>query len=303
MRPHVIHCRNWNTWPDTVLAHRLARSCGSLVWSFHGFADGHWFPRRRRLASRGLSLATDRLFAVCRDAAERFAALAGIPPERFDVLYNGVDCRRFAPNDQRAGLRRSLGFVDDELVILTVASLTPVKGHTRLLEAAAQVLAGVRRRMRFLWLGEGPERERLTARLRTLGLGGQVDLPGGSDRVPDYLAAADLFVLPSELEGMSNAILEAMASGLPVVAYAVGGNPELVDHEHTGLLCPGGDVDALAGAIGRLVRNDAERRAMGAAARRRAEQIFSLEAMLVRYADFYRHAVPLAPRSLASPGR
>lgn len=292
-RPHVVHCRNWNTWPDTVLAHRLAACRSTLVWSFHGFADGHWFPKRRRLASRGLSLATHHLFAVCRDSAERFAALAGIPPERFDVLYNGVDCRRFAPSEQRDGLRAALGFGADELVILTVASLTPVKGHARLLAAAAQVLAGTRRRVRFLWLGDGAERAALEARIRTLGLAARVQLPGGSDKVPQYLAAADIFVLPSELEGMSNAILEAMASGLPVVAHAVGGNPELVDHAHSGLLCPAGDTEALAGAIGRLVRNDTERRAMGAAARRRAEQIFSLDAMLVRYASFYRHAVPL----------
>ncbi|MCG6940282.1 MAG: glycosyltransferase [Thiohalocapsa sp.] len=299
-RPHVVHCRNWNTWADTVLAHRLARCHGTLVWSFHGFADGHWFPRRRRLASRALSLATDRLFAVCRDAAERFAVLTDIPPERFDVLYNGVDCRRFAPCEHRAGLRRALGLADDELVILSVASLTPVKGHARLLEAAAQVLAGTRRRVRFLWLGEGAERARLEARIRALQIDERVNLPGGSDRVPQHLAAADLFVLPSELEGMSNAILEAMASGLPVVAHAVGGNPELVDHEHSGLLCPAGDANALAAAIGRLVRNDAERAAMGAAARRRAEQIFSLDAMLMRYADFYRHAVPVLPGRAAA---
>jgi sugar transferase (PEP-CTERM/EpsH1 system associated) len=303
IRPHVIHCRNWNTWADTVLAHRLARCRSTLVWSFHGFADGHWFPRRRRLASRGLSLATDRLFAVCRDAAERFATLAGIPPARFEVLYNGVDCRRFAPSEHRAGLRASLGIAEDELVLLTVASLTPVKGHARLLEAAARVVADTRRRVRFLWLGEGAERAALEARVRTLGLGARVQMPGGSDRVPHYLAAADLFILPSELEGMSNAILEAMASGLPVVAHAVGGNPELVDHEHTGLLCAPADVDALAAAIGRLVRNDAERALMGAAARRRAEQIFSLDAMLVRYADFYRHAVPLVPVAVPAEQR
>jgi glycosyltransferase involved in cell wall biosynthesis len=246
-----------------------------------------------------LSLATDRLIAVCRDAAARFATLAGIPLERFEVLYNGVDCRRFAPSEQRPGLRKALGFGDDELVILTVANLTPVKGHARLLEAAARVLAGTRRRIRFLWLGEGPERTPLEARIRALGLGALVELPGGTDRVPQYLAASDLFVLPSELEGMSNAILEAMASGLPVVAYGVGGNLELVDHGHTGLLCPAGDEEALAAALGRLVRNDAERSAMGAAARSRAEQIFSLEAMLVRYADLYRRAVPIAPIAAA----
>jgi glycosyltransferase involved in cell wall biosynthesis len=219
--------------------------------------------------------------------------LAGIPPSRFEVLYNCVDCRRFAPGAQRADLRRTLGFADDELVILTVASLTPVKGHAALLEAAARVLAGTRLRLCFLWLGEGGERARLEARVRELGIGARVSLPGSCDGVPQYLAAADLFVLPSALEGMSNAILEAMASGLPVVAHAVGGNPELVDHGRSGLLVPAGDPAALAAAIERLLHHDAERRAMGSAARRRAEQIFSLEAMLKRYADYYQNAVPI----------
>ena len=291
-RPDLVHCRNWNTWPDTVLAHQLAGRPGTLVWSFHGFADGHWFPRRRRLASRLLARATDKLFAVCRDSAERFAGLCAIPPTRFDVLYNGVDCARFAPVVDRLGLRRRLGLADDELVILTVASLMPVKGHALLLEAAARALSTTDRKLRFLWLGEGAERALLERRVIELGLGKRVRMPGGSDRVPQYLAAADLFVLPSHLEGMSNAILEAMASGLPVVAQAVGGNPELVEDGRCGLLCGVGDADAMSAGIARLAANDDERLAMGRAARARAEQIFSLDAMLVRYADFYRHAVP-----------
>ncbi len=291
-RPDLVHCRNWNTWPDTVMAHQLAGRPGVLVWSFHGFADGHWFPRRRKLASRVLSLATDKLFAVCRDSAERFAGLCAIPPTRFDVLYNGVDCARFAPITDRVGLRRQLGFADDELVILTVASLTPVKGHALLLEAAARTVGATDRKLRFLWLGEGVERGALEHRVAELGLGRRVQMPGGSDRVPQYLAAADLFVLPSHLEGMSNAILEAMASGLPIVAQAVGGNPELVEHGRCGVLCNVGDADAMSEAIARLAAHDDERAAMGRAARERAGQIFSLDAMLARYADFYRHAIP-----------
>jgi sugar transferase (PEP-CTERM/EpsH1 system associated) len=303
VRPDIVHCRNWNTWLDTLLAHRLAGRPGALVWSFHGFADGHWFPRRRRIASRLLSLPTDHLLAVCRDAASRFAALSGIPAARFEVLYNGVDCRRFSPSREREVLRRQLGLPPDELVAITVASLTPVKGHALLLEAAAEVLRKTERKVRFLWLGEGSERRTLERRIAELGVDGRIQLPGGSDRVPQYLAAADLFVLPSELEGMSNAILEAMASGLPVIAHRVGGNPELVDHGHSGLLCPYGDQAALTDALRRLVHNDAERVAMGEAARRRAEQIFSLEAMLVRYADFYRHAVPSGGGSERPAGR
>lgn len=291
-QPDLIHCRNWNTWPDTVLAHRLAGGIGTLIWSFHGFADGCWFPNRRRFASWLLSFATDRLFAVCRDAAERFAGVCKIPKARFDVLYNGVDCARYMPVSDRAELRRRLGFETDELVILTVANFAPVKGHAQLLRAAELVLAASDRRLRFVWLGDGPERAVLQRRLADLGLDDWVQMHGSNDDVHQFLAAADLFVLPSHLEGMSNAILEAMASGLAVVAHAVGGNPELIEHDRTGLLCADGDINALADAIGRLLANDEERLHMGRAARRRARQIFSLEAMLVRYAAFYRNSVP-----------
>ena len=286
-RPDVIHCRNWNTWLDTVLAHRLTGGQGTLVWSFHGFADGDWFPRRRRIASRLLAAQTDRLFAVCHDSAERFGRLAGIPIDRFSVLYNGVDCERFRPSTDRGALRASLGYRDDECIVLTVASLTPVKGHDRLLEAAARVLGRSGRRLRFVWLGEGSERAALERRIAALGIGGSLSLPGASDWVPETLAAADLFVLPSRLEGMSNAILEAMASGLPVIANAVGGNPELVDDGICGLLVDAGDTTAMADAILRIVEDEAMRTSMGRAARARAESLFSLQSMVTRYAAYY----------------
>lgn len=287
-RADLIHCRNWNTWPDTILAHRLAGRPGRLLWSFHGFADGDWFPRRRRLASRLLARATDRRFAVCRDSATRFARLAGLDPAGFDVLYNGVDCARFRPAPDRASLRRALGIDPDEILILTVASLTPVKAHADLLRAAARVGAPAGQRVRWHWIGEGGERPALERQRDALGLHATVALPGASDRVPDYLAAADLFVLPSRLEGMSNAILEAMASGLPVVARAVGGNPELIVDGECGLLVARDDPPALAAAIARLVQAADLRTAMGRAARARAEREFSLPAMLARYADYYR---------------
>lgn len=287
-QPDLIHCRNWNTWPDAVLAHRLAGRPGRLIWSFHGFADGYWFPRRRRLASRLLAAATDRLAAVCEDSATRYGGLAGIPASRFRVLYNGVDCARFAPVVDRAAERARLGLPADALIVVTVASLTPVKGHADLLAALARLPRGGRRALRFLWIGEGAERAALTAQRDALGLTDLVDLAGASDQVPALLGCADLFVLPSRLEGMSNAILEAMAAGLPVIANRVGGNPELVLESETGLLCRPDDPADLAGALARLINDDALREGMGRAARARAERVFSLPAMLARYADFYR---------------
>jgi sugar transferase (PEP-CTERM/EpsH1 system associated) len=285
-RPDLVHCRNWHTWADTALAHRLAGRPGRLLWSFHGFASDR-FPRRRRLAARLLTHATHRRFAVCRDSAARFAAVAGLDPTSFDVLYNGVDCERFRPAADRSGLRRALGIAPTEILILTVANLTPVKAHTDLLSAAARVSAPAGQRLRWHWIGEGAERTALERRRAELGLNETVEMPGASDRVPDYLAAADLFVLPSRLEGMSNAILEAMASGLPVVARAVGGNPELIADDRCGLLVAPDAPDDLAGAIARLVQDAELRAAMGRMARQRAEREFSLAAMLARYSDYY----------------
>lgn len=287
-RPHVVHCRNWSSWMDAVLGRLLARGDSRLVWSFHGFIDADRLPARRRWASRALAGITDELFAVCRDAAQRYADRAGIDPRRFEVIYNGVDLERFRPAEDRAALRRSLGMDEQRRVLLTVASLIPVKGHADLLRALA-MLGRLGVELPEVWLvGEGPLRPELESLVADLRLGPHVHMPGHSDQVPGFLSASDLFVLPSRLEGMSNAILEAMAAGLPVVARAVGGNPELVVDGVTGALCRPNEVAAMAEAIGRLLLDPALGIRMGQAGRKRAERVFSIQTMLDGYADYYR---------------
>ncbi len=289
LRPDIIHCRNWNAWPDTVAAHWLSGRRATLVWSFHGFTDRDWLPLRRRLASRVLARATNHLFAVCHDAARRYASASGLAERRFDVLYNGVDMSRFAPSQNREELRSQLGFKPDEMLVLTVANLIPVKDHSSLVQAIAALPAMVDNpRVRVLFLGEGGLRPHLEQQIAELGLTRQVSLLGKSDQVADYLAAADVFVLPSRLEGMSNAILEAMASGLPVIARRVGGNPELVVDGNTGLLCEPDDVADLSAAISRLITDGELRLQMGQAARQRAHDVFSIKAMMMAYGHFYR---------------
>lgn len=287
-KPDIVHCRNWNAWPDTLAAHRFAPSGGRLVWSFHGFADGDAFPLRRRLASRLLSVGTDRLVAVCRHSAEIFSERTGIAAHRFEVLYNGVDTRRFAPAQDRAARKAALGIDPGRLVVLTVANLTAIKDHRSLVRVVASLASAEAVLPRFLFVGEGPLRADLKALIDSLGLRDTIDLVGSSGQVADYLAAADAFVLPSRLEGMSNAILEAMASGLPVIANAVGGNPELVAHGQTGLLCEAGDPGAMVAALRRLMSDADLRQRMGHAARRRAQDMFSIDSMITGYADFYR---------------
>ncbi len=287
-RPHVIHCRNWNAWLDTLIAYWLTGRRGALVWSFHGFTSAARPPWRRRVASRVLARFTPHLMAVCQDSAQRYGHDAGIDPRRFSILYNGVNLDRFQPGSNRPVLRQELGLPADALLVITVASLVPIKDHAGLLQGLANVKAQLPANAYFLWLGEGEEQARLMALRDTLGLAERVQLLGNSDQVPRFLGAADLFVLPSLLEGMSNAIIEAMASGLPVVARAVGGNIELVVDGETGRLVPSQDPQALGTAIVELLTQPEQCYAMGQRARAHAAEKFGLDAMMANYATFYR---------------
>jgi glycosyltransferase involved in cell wall biosynthesis len=287
-RPDVVHCRNWATWLDCGLAHLFTGRRQTLVWSFHGTPDDADLPWRRRVTSQLLSHVTDHLLAVCEDSGGRIARDTGISRGRFSVIANGVDCKRFAPCRDRLTMRRELGLPTDAVVIVTVATLSPVKGHESLLHAARRLRLLTPMAIYWLFIGEGPLRKRLEREIQRLGLGDLVHLLGPTDRVAQFLTVSDIFVLGSRLEGMSNAILEAMAAGLPVVANAVGGNAELVKHEGTGVLCAPGDTDGLVHALLSLITDGDRRRALGARARERARRVFSLDIMISRYADFYR---------------
>jgi glycosyltransferase involved in cell wall biosynthesis len=229
----------------------------------------------------------------------RYASEAGIPAERFDVLYNGVDCYKFRQSQARRELRNQFGYNDRQVVILTVASLSEIKNHSSLLVAAAKVVSESAGDPLFVFIGEGQERSKLAGEIEKLGLTDVVIMAGARDDVPDHLAASDIFVLPSKLEGMSNAILEAMACGLPVIANAVGGNLELVNTGETGILTPPDSTDSLAQAIGELIADESARRKMGNEGRRRAQQIFSIDTMLERYQKYYLDLAASAERCQA----
>lgn len=287
-QPDIVHCRNWNSWFDTVVAHFISRSRSTMVWSFHGFAEGNYFPLRRKVISKLLSLYTQELFAVCEDSARRYAKKAAIPVKRFEVLYNGVDSQKFRPNLQnRPKLREQLNIPVDRVVIITVASLTPIKNHSALIDSIHMQVTNHGQSPLVLFLGDGALREALEEKISRLNLRDHIKLLGNSDNIPDYLAAADIFVLPSRLEGMSNAILEAMASGLPAVANNVGGNSEIIVSGETGFLCTPDDPTEMAELLGRLINERQLRKNMGRHAHLRVEQLFSIDAMTASYQHYY----------------
>jgi N-acetyl-alpha-D-glucosaminyl L-malate synthase BshA len=221
-------------------------------------------------------------------AAERF----GLAPERIEVINNFVDLERFVPpahRDRAAALAELFpGQTGDGPILFHVSNLRPIKRPLDLID----VLVRVRRTLpaRVVVVGDGPEREAVAARARELGVGDAVCLLGRRDDFAGLLGQADGFVLPSESEGFGVAALEALAAGVPVFGYRVGGLPEVVT-EGTGALVPCCDVDALAAAVVAGVGDRQARDAMGRAARARAEHGFGREVAVMRYETYFRHVL------------
>ena len=220
----------------------------------------------------------------------------GLAPDRIEVIPNFVDTERFQPAARRDRGRFDEVFEDAGAdpadrgapVLFHVSSFRAVKRVTDLVE----VLAVVRRRVpaRLMLVGDGPERGRLMQRARELGVAGSICLLGARADFGDYLKHADAFLLPSESESFGVAALEALSCGIPVVAYRVGGLPEVVDASSGRLVAPF-DVAALSGAVLEILTDSGLRDAMGRAARARVEGTFRRDPALSRYESHYREVL------------
>jgi glycosyltransferase involved in cell wall biosynthesis len=206
----------------------------------------------------------------------------GIPQNKVVVIPNGVEVPDVDRFPGSRGARTELGLPIDQVVVGTVARLDPVKRLDVLFQALGSLPD-----VSSVIIGDGPERARLMALSDRIELTGRIHFAGQQGDVRPWLAAIDVFALSSDWEGMSNALLEAMAAGLPIVATAVGGTPDVVVDGVTGLLVPPRDSSALAKAIATLVRDPDLRRRMGQAGRERVLQHFSVERMVERTQNLY----------------
>lgn len=225
-RPHIVHSRNWGAI-EAVFAAKFAGVPG-IIHSEHGY-ELHilkGLPTHQRLLRRAAYAAANTVFAVTSDLRDYHARQAWVAPAKIDVIPNGVDSEHFAPRLELKSARRAeLGLPQDSFLIGTVGRLVRIKGHALLLQAA-KILANRGLDVSVALAGDGPELESLRATASALSLSGRIHFLGASKKVADFLNALDVFVLPSVSEGMSNTVLEAMSSGLPVLATRVGGNPE-----------------------------------------------------------------------------
>lgn len=286
--PHIVHSRNWGGI-EAVFAAKLAGT-PVVIHSEHGYEldmlEG--LPLRRRLMRRGMYAMCDAVFTVSRELQGYHRRQAWTSAKRIRVLPNGVDTNVFAPNAVvRERVRGRLGLAPDCVVLGAVGRLVPIKAHGTLLRAAEQF---IRRSLdvHVLVVGGGPELERLRAYVsQSKGLQGRATFAGASVAVDELYQAMDVFVLPSIREGMSNTLLEAMASGLPCVASNVGSNSELVADGRWGHLFPAEDVDGLVRSLEQLVQQTALREQFGLAARRQAVEAYGLDRMVKTYAELY----------------
>jgi glycosyltransferase involved in cell wall biosynthesis len=227
--------------------------------------------------------AADRVLSVSSVLAGRMAETTGFPLRRITTIRNGVNLGRFQPAS-REGARSMLNLPNDRPVVGTVGRLVPVKDQASLVDAVAE-LGRLGVGATLVIAGDGPEREALERRARERGV--DLRLLGYRPDVEQVLAALDVFVLSSVSEGLSNTILEAMASGTPVVATRVGGAEEMIEDGVSGILVPPSDAPAMAAALRRVLTTADGAAAMGAAARRRAEDEFTLAGMMKQYDALY----------------
>lgn len=256
-----------------------------------GDLRGHWGPLGPLMARE-----LRRVDAFVATTAEIAQALRdeGYAPERIARIPNFVEVSRFHPPTpaERERARADLGW-EGRTVVLHSGRLTERKGAPVLLEAFAAGLAGPSPSgpPLLVFLGDGPERPALQERAARLGIAAQVRFLGFKEEVHRYLIAADAFVLASRVEGLPNALLEAMGTGLPVVATRIGGSLEALGDDRTGLLVPPDDPAALGRELSRLLAEPDLRARLGAAAARRIAERFALDAVVPRYLELYRRLV------------
>ncbi len=232
-----------------------------------------------------------RYIGLSRDLSAYLADTVGAGHARVETICNGVDLARFRPDAaERGRLRAELGWDEDTRVIGWVGRMEPVKNPVGLARAFIRLLeqgAPGAQQARLVMIGGGSQLDEVRRCLQAAGVGERAWIPGPSDDIPGLLRAMDLFVLPSLAEGISNTILEAMASGVPVVATRVGGNAELVGDGEHGTLVDCTEPEALAAAIEPYLAQPQRLADAGRAARQCAEQRFDLDAMVSAYLDLY----------------
>jgi sugar transferase (PEP-CTERM/EpsH1 system associated) len=295
LRPHIVHTRNLATLATQVPA--MLAGVSARIHGEHGrdMIDLDGSNLRYQRVRRLMRPFVHQYIALSRDLERYLVDKIGVAPQRLTQIYNGVDTELFHPaRPQRTALPVADFAGAGTVVIGTVGRMQAVKDQLTLVRAFVHLLErrpNLRQRLRLAIIGDGALRAPALDLLTQVGILDLTWLPGERADIAEIMRGFDVFVLPSLAEGISNTILEAMASGLPIIATRVGGNPELVEEGRTALLVPADDPQAMAGAIA-VYADDAVKRAQhGARGRAAVEARFSLDTMVRAYMNIYDRAL------------
>lgn len=289
VRPDIVHTRNWGA-VDGILGAKFA-GIKYIIHGEHGreASDPEGRNGKRKRIRKALSPWISQFVAVSRELNDWLIHDVGISSKKVIQIINGVDTEIIKPTMSKTELKSEIGLSPDTFVIGSVGRLDPVKDHETLLKAfAGAVKKHCDRKMALIIAGSGPLKNKLIATAGKLNIGHNVIFTGERDDIIQLYNCMDIYVLPSIAEGISNTILEAMASGLPVLASNVGGNLELIDQNRNGFFFFPGNREELASLIGRYVDNYSLVTEHGSNSRQRALNNFSLHYMTERYGDLYQ---------------
>jgi glycosyltransferase involved in cell wall biosynthesis len=281
--PDLVHTHNATAHYHVVVA-LLGAGAPPVLNTRHGMGAQSSMDRRERFYRWSMPR-TAQVVAVCELAARRFVRDGIAPQDLVTVIPNGIRIERFQC-DQRQAMRQRLDLDVTAPVVGIVGRLNWAKNHSMLLRAFARVYLAAPQ-ARLVIVGNGELRADIEAQIATLGLATSVVMTGDRSDVPELLSALDVFALSSTTEGYSIALLEASASALPIVATDVGGNREIVQHQHTGLLVAADDEEGFASSLLRLLTDAPLRNTYAANARAWAQRHASVESMSAAYAKLY----------------
>lgn len=278
-----------------TLSLRYTTKLKGIFWTIHGIdflpaRRGRFLQTRRfisRCLYRLLANKVDGFIAVCDSVRQSVIRQLGPINNKIVVINNGVSLKRFVHPGNRPTLCTQLGIDPQARLVLSVGRLAEEKGHRYLIKAAPRVMATCPR-IHFLLAGEGELREGLQALADKTGCSNRIHFLGLRNDVPDLMAVADLFVLPSLSEAMPMALLEAMGAGVPIVATAVPGIEQLITPYETGLIVPPGDSMGLTDAINLMLTHPERARKMGRSAQQYVTDNYSAEKQASEYLALYR---------------
>jgi glycosyltransferase involved in cell wall biosynthesis len=298
LRADVLCCSGYK--PDVVGWMAARRAGVPAVAVAHGWTGATWKVRLNEALDRLVMRRMDAVVCVSEAQAEKVRR-AGVPAGRVAVIRNAVHAGSF-DNPDPSYRKKLLGPfpAGTACVVAAVGRLSPEKGFEHFIDAA-KILAPALPGVGFVVFGDGPLREKLARQAADRGLGGRFVLAGFRPDVEKYLPWCDAAVSSSLTEGLPVAVLEYMAAGLPVVATAVGGTPEVVEDGVTGRLVTPGSASALAGPLTVLLASADLRRAVGAAGRRRVRERFTFAAQAAQYLPLFERLAGRAAVSAAPP--